>query len=71
MSSFAVVLSQHVPNSGQRIKSLVHLKSRGCPGYSHGELVVAIGSRVSRKTVGRGPAYQELESGESHIARQQ
>ena len=39
---------------------------------SHGELVVAIGSRVSRKTVnfvGRGPAYQE--SGESHIARQQ
>ena len=45
---------------------------RGCPGYSHGELVVAIGSRVSRKTVnsvGRGPAYQD--SGESHIARQQ
>ena len=42
------------------------------PGYSHGELVVAIGSRVSRKTVnsvGRGPAYQD--SGESHIARQQ
>ena len=41
-------------------------------GYSHGELVVAIGSRVSRKTVnsvGRGPAYQD--SGESHIARQQ
>ena len=68
----AVVLSQHVPNSGQRIKSLVHFKSRGCPGYSHGELVVAIGSRVSRKTVnsvGRVPAYQD--SGESHIARQQ
>ena len=46
--------------------------SRGCPGYSHGELVVAIGSRVSRKRVnfvGRGPAYQD--SGESHIARQQ
>ena len=66
------MLSQHVPNSGQRIKSLVPLKSRGCPGYSHGELVVAIGSRVSRKTVnsvGRGPAYQD--SGESHIARQQ
>ena len=66
------MLSQHVPNSGQRIKSLVHFKSRGCPGYSHGELVVAIGSRVSRKTVnfvGRGPAYQD--SGESHIARQQ
>ena len=40
--------------------------------HSHGELVVAIGSRVSRKTVnsvGRGPAYQD--SGESHIARQQ
>ena len=38
----------------------------------HGELVVAIGSRVSRKTVnsvGRGPAYQD--SGKSHIARQQ
>ena len=54
------MLSQHVPNSGQRIKSLVHFKSRGCPGYCHGELVVAIGSRVSRKTVnsvGRGPAY--------------
>ena len=68
------MLSQHVPNSGQRIKSLVHFKSRGCPGYSHGEpeLVVAIGSRISRKTensVGRGPAYQD--SGESHIARQQ
>ena len=39
---------------------------------SHGELVVVIGSRVSRKTVnsiGRGPAYED--SGESHIARQQ
>ena len=62
-------LSQHVPNSGQRIESLVHFKSRGCPGYSHGELVVAIGSRVSRKAVnalGRGPAYQD--SGKSHIA---
>ena len=66
------MLSQHVPNSGQRIKSLVQFKSRGCPGYSHGELVVAIGSRVSRKTVnsvGQGPAYQD--SGESRIARQQ
>ena len=65
------MLSQHVPNSGQRIKSLVHFKSRGCPGY-YGELVVAIGSRVSRKTVnsvGRGPAYQD--SGESHRYRQQ
>ena len=54
------MLSQHVPNSGQQIKSLVHFKSRGCPGYNHGELVVAIGSRVSRMTVnsiGRGLAY--------------
>ena len=62
------MLSQHVPNSGQRIKSLVHFKSRGCPGYSHGELVVAIGSKVPRKTVnfvGRGPAYQN--SGESQL----
>ena len=71
------MLSQHVPNSGdrERIKSLVHFKSRGCPGYSHGELVVAIGSRVSRKTVnsvGRGPAYQDsARYGESHIASQQ
>ena len=50
----------------------VHFKSRGCPGYSHGELVVGTGSRVSRKTVnsvGRGPAYQD--SGKSHITRQQ
>ena len=65
------MLSQHVPNSGQRIKSLVHFKSRGCPGYSHGELVVATGLRVSRKTVnsiGRSPAYQD--SGKSHIDRQ-
>ena len=57
------------------VLSLVHFKSRGCPGYiySHGELVVAIGSRVnSTKTVnsvGRGPAYQD--SGKSHIAWQQ
>ena len=38
---------------------------QGCPD---GDLVVAIGSRVSRKTVnsvGRGPAYQD--SGESPI----
>ena len=65
-------MSAIYPNSGQRIKSLVHFKSRGCPSYSHDELVVAIGSRVSRKTVnsvGRRPAYQD--SGESHIARQQ
>ena len=36
------------------------------------ELVAAIGSRVSRKTVnsiGRGPTYQD--SSEFHIARQQ
>ena len=49
-----------IPDS-DRIKSLVHFKSCGCPGYSHGKLVVAIGSRVSRKTVnsvGQGPAYQ-------------
>ena len=55
------MLSQHVPNPGERSKSLVHFKSRGCSGYSHGELVVAIGSRVSRKTVdsvGRGPAIK-------------
>ena len=41
-------------------------------GYSHGELVVAIGARVSRKTmnsIGRGPAYQD--SGKFIIARQQ
>ena len=36
-----VVLSQHVPNSGERIKSLVYFKS---PEFSHGKLVVAIGS---------------------------
>ena len=56
------MLSQHVPNSGPLIKSLDHFKSQSCPGYSHGELVVAIGSRVSRKTVnsvGGGPAYQD------------
>ena len=65
-----VVLSQHVPNSRQQVKSLVHFKSRGCPECSHGELVVAIGSRVSRKivnSVGRGLAYQD--SGKSHITR--
>ena len=67
-----VVLSQHVRNFGERIKSLVHFKSQGCSGYSHGMSVVAIGSRVSRKTmnsVGRGPAYQD--SVKSHITRQQ
>ena len=36
---------------------LVHFKSQGCPGYSHGEPVVAIGSKVSRKTV--NSAYQD------------
>ena len=52
------------PNSGQRIKSLVHFKSRDCPGYSHGELVVSIGSRVSRKTA------SELRWSRSSLSRQ-
>ena len=58
MSSFAVVLSQHFPNSGQRFTSSHEVVQA---------IVVAVGSRVSRKivhSVCRGPAYQD--SGESH-----
>ena len=59
------MLSQHVPNSGQRIKSLVHFKPRGCSGYSHGELVVAIGSRAVN-SVGHGQ-----DSAKCHVTRLQ
>ena len=63
-----VVLNQHVRNSDSESN---HWFTSSHKHISHGELVVAIGSGVSRKTVnsvGRGPAYQD--SGKSHITRQ-
>ena len=60
-----VVLSQHVRNSGQQIQSSHEVVQ----SIAMVRLVVAISSRVSRKTansVGRGKA-----SSRSHIARQQ
>ena len=42
-SSFVVVLRQHVSNSGERIKSLVHFKSRGCPGIICHQTTLSLG----------------------------